>query len=47
MRLIKASAEIGQDELVEKIRTAYPELCEGKEIRKVIYVPGKIINFIL
>ena len=47
VRVIKASTEIGQEELVEKIKDAYPELFEGKEIRKIIYVPGKIINFIV
>lgn len=47
VRVIKAGTEIGQEELVEKIKDAYPELFEGKEIRKIIYVPGKIINFIV
>lgn len=47
VRVIKTDAEINQDDLVEKIKTTYPELFEGKEIRKVIYVPGKIINFIV
>ena len=35
-----------ENEILEKIKTTYPQLITG-EIRKVIYVPGKIINIIL
>lgn len=35
-----------EKEIVEKIKTTYPQLITG-EIKKVIYVPGKIINIIL
>ena len=47
VRVIMASKDISQDELVSKIRETHPDLFEGKDIRKIIYVPGKIINFIL
>ena len=46
-KIIKVSDEITQDELVSKIEEQYPELFSGKEIKKVFYVPGKIINIIL
>ena len=47
VRVIKVSAEITQENLVETVKSTYPELFAGKKIRKVIYVPGKIVNFIV
>ena len=46
-KVIKVSSEISQDELVSKVKEQYSELFSGKEIKKVFYVPGKIINIIL
>ena len=43
--IILVSRNISQDELIEKIKTQNPTLIVG-EIRKVIFVPGKIINII-
>ena len=43
--IILVSRNISQDELIEKIKTQNPTLIGG-EIRKVIFVPGKIINII-
>lgn len=47
VRIIKVSSKIAEEELVAIIKDNYPELFDGKDIRKVIYVPGKIINFIV
>lgn len=47
VRIIKVSSKITEEELVAIIKDNYPELFDGKDIRKVIYVPGKIINFIV
>lgn len=47
VRIIKVSSKITEEELVAIIKDNYPELFDGKDIRKVIYVSGKIINFIV
>ncbi len=47
VRVVLANSDIGQDDLVAKIKSEFPELFDGKDIKKVIYVPGKIINFIM
>ena len=47
VRIIKVSSKITEEELVAIVKDTYPELFDGKDIRKVIYVPRKIINFIV
>lgn len=47
MRVVNTPATISQDDLVELIKQQYPELFEGKTVKKIIFVAGKIINFIL
>lgn len=47
VRIIKVSCKITEEELVAMVKGTYPELFDGKDIRKVIYVPRKIINFIV
>ena len=47
VRIIKVSSKITEEELVAMVKDTYPELFDGRDIRKVIYVPRKIINFIV
>ena len=44
-KTILVNSNIGEDEIIEKIKKKYPEMINGN-IEKVIYVPNKIINII-
>ena len=46
VRVIRVNKNIEESELVELIKESFPALFENKVVKKVIYVPGKIINFI-
>ncbi len=46
-RVITVNRNVSQEKLLELIKQKYPELfADGKVIKKVIYVPNKIINII-
>jgi len=48
VRVISVDRNIDKEALVESIKEAYPELFLNKDdIKKVIYIPGRIINIIL
>ena len=44
-KVIEVKRDIGQEELLKQIKAAYPNLI-NKEIKKIIYVPNKIVNII-
>ena len=47
-KTVKVARSITQEELVEYIKANAPEALKGNtEFRKVIFVPGKIVNFIV
>ena len=46
-KVISVSRNITQDELFQEIEKQYPEIySKGKELKKMIYVPGRIANLI-
>lgn len=46
-KVISVSRNITQDELLQEIEKQYPEIySKGKELKKMIYVPGRIANLI-
>ena len=46
-KVIQVSRTISQDELLSEIEKQYPELyTKDKQIKKVVYVPSRIVNLI-
>lgn len=45
-KTIEVDKEISEEELINKIKTVYPNIING-EIVKIIYIKGKIINIII
>ena len=46
-KVIEVSREISQEELLEEIKTKHPDILNGREVKKEIYIKGKILNLIV
>ncbi len=45
-KVVSIKRDLNQDEVLEYLRQNYPKLTEGFEVKKLIYIPNKIINII-
>lgn len=46
-KVIEVSREISQEDLLSEIKTNHPDILNGREVKKEIYIKGKILNLIV